>query len=190
VEGVYNELVELLGRDPTIEEILYMTIWSEYWLIQKGNEHQLIGQEAIARSYYQFCGTNGCTQDELFKFLSGYQPWFGHPGVVDENLDSLAAKLYKMLTNEYNFNLSGEEVYSQIDDILNVDEVARPLGWTDGKWDNKPSQWYGPCDVSPQGKTFGYSKTDFAIVWIGYPDQPGRYFYFFTYYQEGTNTCR
>jgi len=83
VERTWFALVDVMGREPTMPEILYMTIFSEYWLVLTQHSQSLIGQEAVARSYYQFCDIDGCTHAELMKFLSGYQPWFDRPGKVD-----------------------------------------------------------------------------------------------------------
>ena len=191
VERTYILISALMGREPTVREVFYMTIWSEYWLIQEGSVHQAIGQEAIARSYYHFCGTDGCTEKEFFTFLTGYEPWFGKSGYADNSLVHRANKLYSVLINELNYNVSGELLFSQIDEILDI-SFATEKGWTNGKENNKPSQWLGACLNKEKG-TYGYEKSDYAIVRISFPGYyfPGgateAYFYFFTRTQEMKN---
>ncbi len=186
VERTYNELVRLMGRKPTIEEILYMTIWSEYWLIVKSDTSR-IGQDAIARSYYHFCGLDSCDHEELIKFLSGYQPWFDRPGYVDVDTIKQAEHLHMLLTHEFNYNCCGEFLYEQIDEILKL-ELAIEKRWTDGKTWQRASQWYGPAGPPPKGSSFGYGSNDYAIKAIKYPGKSDTYFYFLTWEQEHSFT--
>jgi len=184
VERTWFALVDIMGREPTMPEILYMTIFSEYWLVLTQHSQSLIGQEAVARSYYQFCDIDGCTHAELMKFLSGYQPFFDRPGKVDTDAEAWAELLYGLLTNEYNYKYAnGEKLHGQIYEILDV-EFAMEKGWTSGKAWNRPSQWYGPAGKPPKGAKFGYGEGDMAIVRIKYFGQEGLFFYFLTYEQE------
>lgn len=184
VERTYFALVDIMGHEPTMPEILYMVIFSEYWLVLTQHGQSLIGQEAVARSYYQFCDIDGCTHAELMKFLSGYQPFFDRPGKVDIDAEKWAEKLYGLLTNEYNYKYAnGEKLYGQIYEILDV-EFATEKGWINGKQWNRPSQWYGPAGKPPKGAKFGYGEGDMAILRIKYFGQEGMFFYFLTYEQE------
>lgn len=184
VERTYFALIDIMGRKPTMPEILYMTIFSEYWLVLTQHGQSLIGQEAVARSYYQFCDIDECTHAELMKFLSGYQPFFDRPGKVDTDAEAWAELLYGLLTNEYNYKYAnGEKLYKQIYEILDV-EFAMDKGWTNGKQWNRPSQWYGPAGKPPKRAKFGYGEGDMAILRIKYFGQEGLFFYFLTYEQE------
>lgn len=139
VERTYWEVSKLLGREPTMEEILFMTIVAEYWLFTQSDE----GQEAVARSYYHFCKTDGCTKDELFKFLSGYQPWFAGNGRTDddEKIIGFAEKMYNLMVNKFNYDhANGSKLERKISEILNR-EFATSKGWHTGKRANRPSQW-------------------------------------------------
>lgn len=184
VERTWFALVDIMGREPTMPEILYMTIFSEYWLVLTQHSQSLVGQEAVARSYYQFCGTDECTHAELMKFLSGYQPFFDRPGKVDTDAQAWAELLYGLLTNEYNYKYAnGAKLHSQIYEILDL-EFATEKGWINGKQWNRPSQWYGPAGKPPKGAKFGYGEGDMAILRIKYFGQEGLFFYFLTYEQE------
>lgn len=183
VERTYYAVAGLLGREPTMEELMYMTISSEYWLLLKKHGQTLVGQEAVARSYYQFCGMNECTKEELFKFLSGYQVWFGRSGKTDENVFRLAENMYNMLVNRYNYiNGNGPKLRSQIAEILDV-EFAQTKGWHVGVRNDRPRQWFGPRYATEgNGVSLGYGANDYAIEKI--PLGNGQFFYFFTYAQE------
>ena len=186
VERTYNEMSRIMGREPTMREIMYATIWSEYWMVVSASNSR-IGQEAVARSYYEFCGTDGCTRAEMVKFLSGYRPWFGHPGYVDGSSHDMAEYLLMLLNHKYNYDCCGESLYEQIDEILDL-EFATDKGWTTGKEWRRASQWDGPYGRPPGNATFGYGADDFAIAVIKYPKHFGMgnnaYFYFVTWEQE------
>ncbi len=188
VERVLSAMTILLEREPTHRELIYMTIWTEYWSILYNSGHNLLGQEAVARSYYQFCGTDGCTKEELIRFLSGYRPWFEHPNYIDADpfvsAEYLLTFLHEEGGDEYNYvHGNGTELYRQVDEILDL-EFAEEKTWTGGKYWNRPSQWAGPMGAPPKGSTFGYSNTDFAIVAISYYQGAKVKLYFVTYYQE------
>lgn len=188
VERTYSAMTIVLGREPTERELLYMTIWTEYWIALKTHEQSLIGQEAVARSFYQFCGVDGCTREELIKFLSGYQPWFKSPYRVDIDPFAAAEYILTFLHEEggdaYNYMYgNGDKLYKQVDEILDLD-YATEKRWTEGKWWQRPSQWYGPAGKAPKGSKFGFDNNAFAIVAIPYSGHSEKYFYFITYYQE------
>ena len=181
-------MVILLEREPTDRELLYMTIWTEYWMVIKSHSQSLIGQEAVARSYYQFCDTDGCTHEERMKFLSGYQPWFKRNHFVDldpfETAEYILQFLHKEGGDNYNYVYgNGDKLYKQVDEILDL-AYATEMTWTGGKYWNRPSQWYGPAGKPPKGVKFGFDNDCFAIVVIPYFGRLGENFYFLTYYQE------
>ncbi len=188
VERVLSAMTIILGREPTHRELIYMTIWTEYWSVLYNSGHNLLGQEAVARSYYQFCGTDGCVREELIRFLSGYRPWFEHPNYIDADpfvsAEYLLTFLHEEDGHEYNYiHGNGAELYRQVDEILDF-EFAEEKTWTGGKYWNRPSQWAGPMGPPPKGSTFGYSNNDFAIVAIPYYQGAKVKMYFVTYYQE------
>lgn len=179
VERTYEQVVWLLGRPPTMEELLYMTISAEYWIYTQSE----IGQEAVARNYYHFCGKDGCSQEELFRFLSGYQPWFGRNARTDsrENINELAEKMYNLMVNKFNYDhADGPGLKVQAKNILNQNYAAGK-GWTSGIRDNRPRQWV-TVDASKIGDKRGYGGNDDAISCIKVGG--GMFFCFFTYEQE------
>lgn len=142
VERTYWQVAGLLGREPTMSELLQMTMWAEYFVFTSSER----GQEGIARSLYQFCDMDDCTQEELFRFLSGYQVWFGRNTKTDdaEKIFGLAEKMYNLMVNEFNFTYAnGKKLHKQIGEILDKD-YATTRGWHTGKRNDRTSQWYGP----------------------------------------------
>ncbi len=83
----FRALAKKLGYTPDIEMVLYMTASSEYAAYVNHEGVQGLGKEGLARSYYESCYDQdkfqGCQGNELYKFLSGYQPWMGYSGTPD-----------------------------------------------------------------------------------------------------------
>ena len=83
---VYFTLVSIvrrLGYVPNTTDILRMTAGTEYFgNISFSSRLRSLGQEGIARNYYEACGTDGCQGDEIYHFMCGFQPWWGSPYVV------------------------------------------------------------------------------------------------------------
>lgn len=173
VDRTYMELVNIMGREPTPEEIIAMTALTEVYSMIADNGNMLrILQEAIARAYYHFCDTDGCTRQELYKFLSGYQVWFGRNGRTDKTTVPLAMKMYNLMVNKELYELSnGEYMYGLIDQILDL-EYARTQGWTSGLHNNRPWQWFGPFPAKGEVDAL-------ACMKVG----EGQRFCFFTYLQ-------
>ena len=125
VERTLSAMTILLEREPTERELIYMTIWTEYWIVVTSHSQTIIGQEAVARSYYQFCGIDECTREELIRFLSGYQPWFKRTHYVDIDPFEAAEYLLQFLHEEggdvYNYVYgNGDKLYKQVDEILDL----------------------------------------------------------------------
>jgi RHS repeat-associated protein len=82
-----KQVIDKLGRMPTMTEIIRMTTVGEIWGILYNSTTtgleagRAAFQEGLARAYYQICGQTGanCNKagDALYLFLSGYQPWLG-----------------------------------------------------------------------------------------------------------------
>jgi hypothetical protein len=137
LKPVYDGLVTRLGAEPTIEEVIAVTIQTDWWNFrnERGGLVGDYGTEGIGRALYEFCGTDDCNIVERLWFLSGYQPWLtGNAGVtaaVDELEDA-----YDLITPQLS-NPTSE--YSQvIDDIVTPVDVA----WEMGKIANEPWQWF------------------------------------------------
>jgi len=135
-----------LGRPPTLEETLYMTAATEYLSRTDHRGVREFGQEGIARNYYEQCGSNGCQGDELYNFLSAYEPWSDWKGA--ENNKKTPAQRADRLVGMLDKKVSWlwDDV-SQDKGILNLD-VAESNRWTDGKWTGEPWQWFGPFTPS------------------------------------------
>jgi RHS repeat-associated protein len=165
----YTTIVEvtvLLGQAPMMDEILYMTVGTEYYAYQaKHKDVRTVGQEGLARNYYEACGTDGCYGNELYAFLAGFQPWYGRPYVMgDGSASARAAHLVNDgLHND--FAGTGEDLWEDVGQILDTWRYAANQGWTRGKMDNEPWQWFGPFLLDPSTEpTFGYGAGNAAIL--------------------------
>jgi len=88
-------------------------------------------------------GIPGCKGDELYQFLSGYEPWSDRAGV--ENNKKTPKERGEHLVNALNTNRDWlREDVREINDF----RVADAKGWTDGKVPDKPWQWFGPFKPS------------------------------------------
>ncbi|GAB4580823.1 MAG: hypothetical protein Fur0022_35660 [Anaerolineales bacterium] len=168
----YNELIFILGRIPSPEEILYMTAQAEGYGA-KGEDYHGSGTfevnfiEGLARSYwepYEACesGSSTCSTSKLYKFLSGYQPWWDSSKSPAERADYL---LEYMNRDSYRKDLE-----SQVDRILD-EEYAGSQGWTHGMVGNQPWQWHNWWWKPTSGEALG---------WIYFPGAYGDYFWIMT----------
>jgi RHS repeat-associated protein len=188
----YQALVELLGRLPTLSELLYMTAATEYWSyvdydrIPAGQPSvRAAGREGLARSYYASCRASNCSGSNLYRFLSGYEPWSGQVAKGDGDPVARAAKL--ATAGKDNFYGTGAELRKDVGLILNQRE-ARSRGWTAGRSDNAPWQWFGPYETTlPVPGGFGLDNSNYAILAVdlgSYTDKQGvihhQYFFIFT----------
>jgi len=180
----YDTMVEvmvLLGRAPMMDEILYMTAGTEYYAYRaKHKDVRAVGQEGLARNYYNACGTDGCYGNELYDFLAGFQPWYGKPYVMGDGSASARAA---HLVNDglYNdFAGTGGDLWTDVENILDLKYAGAPGRlWTEGKKGDRPWQWYGPFLLDPStGPTFGYGAGNAAILSVGMGN--GYVFWMFT----------
>ena len=187
----YREVTRLISREPGVEEVLYMTAAAEYWAyvdfpyqpLRPGVTPRTVGREGLARNYYEACGDDGCTGDELYMFLRGYQPWFGLPNKVDGSPASRAEHLVERLNSD--FSGTGDALWKDVGLIANRG-YAKGQGWTEGARSDRPWQWYGPFSPNPekvaQEATFGRSNANTAILAVDLGG--GKYFWMFTYNQD------
>ncbi len=188
----YREVTRLISREPGVEEVLYMTAAAEYWAyvdfpyqpLRPGVTPRTVGREGLARNYYEACGDDGCTGDELYMFLRGYQPWFGLPNKVDGSPASRAEHLAERLNSD--FSGTGDALWKDVGLIANR-EYAGEQGWTEGiDTGDYPWQWYGPFSPDPERvaleATFGFGNVNTAILTVDLGG--GKYFWMFTYSQD------
>jgi RHS repeat-associated protein len=180
----YNTFVEVvitLGRVPTMDEILYMTAGTEYFILNGYSGVRVVGQEGLARNYYAACGMDGCTGNELYAFMSGYQPWFGDPGVMHDG--SARARANHLINNglRNNFGGSGDDLRSDVGQITNLSHAIGQR-WTYGSEPNEPWQWFGPFCLNPKKEpSYGLGLENDAILSV---DLGKHYvFWMFTYVQ-------
>jgi RHS repeat-associated protein len=132
-----------LGRPPSLEEIIYMTAATEYLSRTDQDGVREFGQEGLARNYYEQCNSDGCQGDELYNFLSAYEPWSDWKG-VDRNKKTpveRAGHLVQFLDKNISW------LWDDVSQILDI-STAKRLGWTNGKWTGEPWQWFGPFTPS------------------------------------------
>ncbi len=169
----YNELIFQLGRIPTVDEILYMTAQTEGY-INKDSEYHGSGTyennfvAGLARNYYQpyrACerGSWTCTESKLYKFMSGYQVWFG--GSQTPYQRAIHLKYDGVYNDTYRADL--EVVTSNITNI----KYATFQGWLSGMWNGKPWQWHNWTRPPDDGEALG---------WIYLPTSYGNYFWIMT----------
>jgi len=169
----YKELVWMLHYVPSIEQILYMTAQTEGY---SNKESTYYGSgtfegsflEGLARNYYQpyeACnrGSPTCTESKLYKFMSGYQPWFDSYKSVNERATYLR---YSGMNND-TFRSDLELATSN---ITNPD-YARFQGWMTGMWKGEPWQWHNWTRPPGEGEALG---------WIYLPTSYGNYFWIMT----------
>ena len=135
----YKALVKQLGYVPTIGEILYMTAFAEYSSRTDRRGVREFGQEGLARNYYEQCDIDGCQGNELYNFLSAYEPWSDWKGV--ENNKRTPSQRADHLAAGLDNNVSW--LWDDVSEILDI-ATAKKLGWTKGKWTGEPWQWFGP----------------------------------------------
>jgi len=189
----YLTLVELsnqLGYIPTIEKILYMTMGSEYWeyvdkpFYYNGTYYKspseadkniplprYVGREAVARQYYQVCGTNNCSATELYTFLSGYEQWAGTSGPTIGGASARAAKLNGRLSNDYGG--TGHLLKEDVRWVLNPPQNYKNV--LTGQVDNRPWQFFTEAK-SPTNLGFGASNYAILAIEAG----QGKYLFMFT----------
>jgi hypothetical protein len=137
------------------------------------------GQEGLARNFYEFCDTDGCSGGEMYKFFSGFQPWYGRPYVKGDGSSSARAG---HLINRGLHNRRGEQLNNHADDILNS-STATYNGWIFRKEPNEPWQWFGPFLLDPsKNPTFEYDPNNAAILSVDLGN--GYVFWMFTGAQD------
>lgn len=132
-----------------MDKILYMTAGSEYWGVARNANYQVVtstpysvetaGQEGLARSLYESCDSASCSEEQLYIFLSGYQPWTGHRSRVDGDHSKRADDLIASLNN--NHGGSGHDLMEQMSQITNKGYAERKA-WTLGRMQGRPYQWF------------------------------------------------
>lgn len=181
----YQALAYQLGRYPTVQDVLRLTIASEFWVgIDKAKipadcarSIKDVGEEGVAREYYKACGGSSCQSGDpkLYHFMAGYQLWIGRPSQPDTDQEQRASQLRANLDNTVG---KPAEVLKQ--DVRNniVGPVAAQRGWTGGYDPNASWSLWGPTSASPDGHSFGTSPSDFAILAVDLGN--GTYDYFTT----------
>jgi len=169
-------LEDQLGRPPTMAEILYMTAWTEFYAV---GQARTLGLEGLTRVLYQTCGGPSCTQVQLVKFLSGYQPWTGYKNVVDGNPSARAQHLLDQLGRLK--DKTTDPLWLGITTITMIKERVEDLSW-DYVAPDEIQQWFTVLGQTgpPTGATYGYDSSDYAILGILTTDGM---FYMFTYCQ-------
>ncbi len=145
------------------------------------------GQEGLARNYYEACGTNGCSGNELYAFLSGFQPWFGKPSVREEGSASTRAAHLIDMGLRNTFQGTGRGLVIDVRQILDFNYASDSSRYWDlGKMSGRPWQWYGPFSLDPEkSPDFGYdSLDDNAILSVDFAN--GTVFWMFTSEQDAT----
>jgi hypothetical protein len=165
----YKSLVWELHYVPPDKQILYMTAQAEGY--STSGVYQDAFVEGLARNFYQpyqscINGSPTCTTNKLYKFLSGYQPWWdGSKSSTDR-----ASDLLGQLANDS----SKTDLEADIKDILNYD-TASDRGWNLGKIPNRPWQWSNYWRPPESGEAIGYIATPKNIYgafwWIMTDDQ-------------------
>lgn len=152
----YKALVEILGRTPTPAELLYMTAQAEYaTYIYYGDATNMadgvglraLGKEALARNWYEAASTD----DPIYRFLSGFEPWFKGTQSPSERAQILAQRLDR--------DTNRAELESDIAEILDP-ETAEREGWDQGKMGDRPWQW---INLSRPPSSTGYNGWNEAI---------------------------
>jgi hypothetical protein len=167
----FVELIATLGRVPTLEEILYITAQAEYgpYITYEGADTmggvglEALGQEGLARNFYEACGYEDpyCTGSQLYRFMSGYEPWFGNTETSAER----TAKLLNQLTRTDN----RDALLADVQQILSY-KTAFDSRWTEGSMPGEPWQW---SNVTRPPNSLGYRWPAEAI---GYITLTGGYF--------------
>lgn len=173
----YTEVVVQLGDVPSVEEILYMTANAKYGVITGYEGVREFGQEGLARNYYEWCTdlVKGCQGDQLYNFLSAYQPWGDKKG-VENNVETPAQRAQDLIST---FRSGESELWGDVSLIVDVEEAVK-LKWTDGKWDQEPWQWFGPMspsrscrkNVTPYIKIENQDGTEF---WMLYAEEDAKF---------------
>lgn len=138
----YKSVASEMGHIPTLENLLYMTADTEYASLVGYPGIRKWGQEGLARNYYEACfsdSISGCQGDQIYKFLSGYEPWSDRLDREHNKKTPIERAHYLIDTLGYNKDWLKQDV-NQILDY----NGAKKLNWTDGKYINEPWQWFGP----------------------------------------------
>ena len=96
-----------------------MTASSEYYpLIHRPDAGNLrvYAQEALARNFYEACGGEDtvCTDDQLYQFLSGYEPWWRVTG------GATSSSRAQDILNRNNINPYVSELNQDVAQILDL----------------------------------------------------------------------
>ena len=178
----YSQLTKEKGSKVTVPEILKMTATAEYYsyiYYQNAGNLRSLAQEALARQFYFYCGPedNACTDNQIYMFLAGFEPWWSTANTPVERTSNLK-KLYT--DNTYKDELEIDIV----EQIYNYG-YASEKGWVTGyKW-NRPWQWRNYPEPPQE---LGYSNRFGAIMYLTLPESTygGGYFAIVTGWQ---NTC-
>lgn len=177
----YNTLVSVvakLGYAPSEKQILAMTASAEYFDYRNYNGGAVgsVGQEGLARNYYNACSNDGCSGDELYKFMSGFSPWFGGAGATGAEFSDSRADL--LLSH----GINGEDIRRHTNAIFG--EYAIGQSWDIGLDYDKPWQWFTLSinqDKLGSAKIGGYGPGFDAILSVDLGNH--QYFWMFTYRQ-------
>ncbi len=181
----YKQLAYEMMRLPTEEEIITMTIGSEYWSYidypyEGSSTPRLVGREAVARQYYTICGRDSCSASEMYTFLSGYQQWIGLAGQSNGSPSMRAKYMHNILNND--FYGTANELQKDVGLILNHQEGSYAVinKLTEGRRADKPWQFYS--EPMRAGISLGFGNTDYAILAVNKAD--GSFLFMFTGYQD------
>jgi hypothetical protein len=158
--STFIQVVIGMDRVPTEQEILMMTAGTEYYNQAERGDVRTVGKEGLARNYYQACKMDGCQGNELYKFMEGFQPWYGNPSLSGDG--SAEARAGKLL-NRGLYNIMDKDLRKDTAQIADKG-YASGQGWTQGKLSNRPWQWFTFTKSPDRKSTFGYLSTNDAIL--------------------------
>jgi len=177
--ATFIQVVVGMGSVPSLNAILMMTAGTEYFDYSGNKDVRAVGQEGLARNYYSACGTDGCQGNELYKFMSGFQPWYGSPYVKGDG--SAAARAGHLMVKGLGHTLASD-MKKDVAQIVDSG-FAESQRWTNGKYPNEPWQWYTFAMGSGKDPSFGYGPENDAILSVDLAN--GYVFWMFTAAQDG-----
>lgn len=88
-EEVFRALEKALGRQLTYAEMLALVAYNEFGTaLLPGTDDYNAALEAMARQFYNACGSDGvCEGDELWEFLGAQEAWYS--GTVNDFVEQL-----------------------------------------------------------------------------------------------------
>ncbi len=174
----YRALAHKLNRVPSVEEVLYMTADTEYSVPAAHDDAvRTYGQEGLARSFYSKCKTDGCQSDELYQFLSGYQPWIGNAGQPPDEPTTPESRAQALATA---LGSNKDWLWADMSEITNIKGVARQKGWIKGLLPRNAAQWFGPFTPTQQCRNkvnpvYPYKYGNGTEFWILPPEEIAGY---------------